>query len=127
MKKKSKETVSEKIATHWVKHAAIERICGDHEGTATVDVEGEARTFKRNDNFDYFLVNTDEFLPLAPKGSVVEIYTCDADLKPGNVVLVAGNKRMEIRKYAESKGLQILGQVTEVKHWPGKSVCNYCL
>jgi len=104
--------------------AAIERV-NSCDGEAMIEAGEETISLKRWPNFDFFLVNTDDFAPLVHKGSVVEIFTCRDKYKAADVVLVAGNKRLEILPYPKAKGLQIIGKVCETKSWPGRVVRNY--
>jgi len=122
----SNKTADKALSKHWERHSAIERCCGVGHN-AVVEVGDGDMSFDRNDSFDYFLVNTNEFMPLAQKGSVLEVWTSDAGLKDGNIVLVINNNRMEIQRYKKGKHFQILGLVDEVRQWPGKSVRNWCL
>ena len=103
--------------------AAIERVF-DRDGMARVNVDKSEFSFKSVNNYGYFLVNTDEFMPLAIKGSMIEVLLQQWDFKPTDVVLVAGNKRLEIMPYIKGKDFQILGWVSEVKCWPGQVVEN---
>lgn len=107
--------------------AAIERVNNDGQnaGEAMIEAGEETIPLKRWPNFDYFLVNTDDFAPHAHKGNVVEVFTCRETYEAADVVLVAGNKRLEIVPYPEAKGFQIIGKVCEVKSWPGRVVRNY--
>jgi len=104
----------------------IERIRGrGHE--AVVEVCQSEMTFERLDNFDYFLINTNEFMPLVQKGSVIEVWMEADEWEPTDVLLVTANNRLEIRTHSKNKNLQVLGKITEVKHWPGETVHNYVL
>ena len=108
--------------------ANIERVNSHEKNGAEAIVEldtGEILSLIRQPNFDYFLVNTDDFAPHAHKGSVVEVFTCRDTYKATDVVLVAGNKRLEILPYSKAEGCQIIGTVYATKSWPGRVVRNY--
>lgn len=109
---------------NWMRWAAIERLCGD--GTrAVLEIGGEPQHFDRTDSYDYFLVNTDEFAPLAFRNSVIEVHCADADAKPGAAVLVAGAGRLELKTFAAGMREQILGTVVHLESWPGREVRHY--
>jgi hypothetical protein len=111
---------------NWKRRSAIERLCGrGHE--AIVEVDGSEIAFKRGDNFDHYLVNTNEFLPLVSEGSVIEVWTSDLDVKPGSVVLVAGGDGLKVAPYKDSLGAQVLGVVGKIETWPGLTVQHYLL
>lgn len=84
--------------------------------------EGSDVVFSPAADTAYYLVNTDAFSAIAPRGSVAEVWIGEDKWAPADVVLVAGNKQLEILPYAKAKGLQVLGSVREVRSWPGRSV-----
>lgn len=109
---------------NWERRAAIERLCGSGND-AMLEVDGLELKFDRFDNFDYYLVNTDEFAPLAAKSTILEVWTSDLDLAPGDPVLVAGAQRLELTRYAKRMPGQVLGKVERMEHWPGKTPRHY--
>lgn len=123
MKTKTKRAARD---CNWTKRAAVERLCGK-ERQAVVEVGGMERTFERYDNLDFYLVSTDDFLPLASKGSVLEVWTSDAGLKTGAPVLVAGRDRLEIKRYSKDLREQILGAVVRTEAWPGEEAPTHYL
>lgn len=109
---------------NWERRAAIERLCG-RAGQAVVEAGGMEATFDRYDNLDFYLVNTDEFLPHVSKGCVLEVWTSDASLKAGALVLVSGERRLEIKKYSKGLREQILGSIVRTEAWPGEMPGHY--
>jgi hypothetical protein len=110
-----------KTEGNWTRRAAIERLCGS-ENEALVEVNGSVIVFERVDNFDYYLVNTNDFSRFGiHTGSVIEVWTSDHDVKPGALVLIAGKGRLEIARYESKMSAQILGSIYEVKSWAGST------
>ena len=111
---------------NWKWRSAVERLCGrGHE--SVVEVDGSEIAFERGDNFDHYVINTDEFLPLVGKGSVIEVWTSDRDVRSGSVVLLAGTKGLEIGRYGVGIRAQVLGVVGKIETWPGASLGHYLL
>lgn len=101
---------------------AIERMVT--MGEPSVLVEGCRQSLENMEGFDYYLVTTDDFSALAPKGSVLHVHTDrEGDyLLPCEIALVAANNRLELRPAAECKGAQVVGSVWEIRRWPGMDI-----
>lgn len=84
--------------------------------------EGSDVVFPPSEDTAYYLVNTDAFHAIAPRGSVAEVFVGEDGLEPADIVLASGNNRLELLPYAKAKGLQVLGSVREVRSWPGRHV-----
>lgn len=85
-----------------------------------INVDGCLVQLEVVEGFDYYLVNTDEFLPYAAKGSVLNVHT-DQDgtfITPRELALVAGNNRLEIRPASKLNGAQVVGSIWEIRRWP---------
>lgn len=102
----------------------IERAFGDGNEAVCYGEYDEEVSFNRFDNFDYFVLNTDDFREFAPKGSIIQVWMDGGPWEKTDLFLVAGNNRLEIRPYAKSKGIQVLGKITEVHYRPGKPFRN---
>ena len=97
--------------------AAIERLHCDGNRVVVPIGDHSEEWLKREDNWDYFKINTDEFQTFAVAGSIAEVWMLANDIRSGDVVLVAANDRLEIRKYDPADGVQVMGQVSKfTKH-----------
>lgn len=79
------------------------------------------------EGFDYYLVNTDEFLPHAAKGSILNVHTNQdgTAIMPKELALVAGNNRLEIRPASNLKGAQVVGSIWEIRRWPEADIQSF--
>lgn len=99
---------------------AIERMNFHDDPYILVDGE-QQRLPEQEKGFDYFLVSTDEFLPHVQKGSILSV-CIDAHYEPHmpySIALVAANNRLEIRTVNNCKDVQVIGEVWEIRRWPG--------
>lgn len=71
-----------------------------------------------DDKSDYYLVNTDEFRQIIPKGGVIEV--SPGDLKPGELALMSGAEGLKILPYKKYGHLRTIGKITHVEYWPGQ-------
>lgn len=101
---------------------AIEKIAT--VGEPSVLIDGCRQTLEKVEGFEYYLVTTDDFSALAPKGSVLNVHTNhEGDyLLPSEIALVAANSRLELRAASECNGAQIIGSVWEIRRWPGLDI-----
>lgn len=101
--------------------------------TPSVTVDGSIVELEPGEDFKFFLVNTDDFMPHVAKDSLLEVFIYQEhtqaeraeDLQRGGagaLALVAGKKGIEVRTAEDCGGAYIVGQVWEVRRWPGKEV-----
>lgn len=98
---------------------AIERM--NFSADPEILVAGAWESIPKDEGFDYFLVSTDEFLPHIQKGSILNVCMV-GDFKPNmpwSLVLVAANNRLEVRTADKCGGVQVIGEIWEIRRWPG--------
>lgn len=96
--------------------AAIERLNAD---PPQIIIDGAIEHLPVQTGWDWYLVNTDAFLPHVARGSVMHVFLeMEGTIGQGELGLVAGNGRLEIRPAAECKGVQVIGIIWEIRRWP---------
>lgn len=114
------------------KRDAIERIPAYNGEIKIVIPGGEPEKLETSGVFDYYLVTTDDFAGIAPKGSVLRVHVdragCNGTLDAHSEIgLVAADNRLELRPAAKCAGTQIIGNVCEIRRWPTMDINNpYC-
>jgi hypothetical protein len=109
---------------NWIRRAPIERLCGRGR-EAVVEIGGCEYAFPRVDNIDFYLVSTDDFSPLVAANSVIEVWTSDWNLSNKDLVLVAGQNRLEVRRFSADCRAQVLGSITRIETWPAGKARHY--
>jgi len=103
---------------------AIDRLI-PRGGRVSVKVEAHhVETWKADEDWEYYVVKTDDFGPVAPKGSILHVFIRLEGSKPDRdeLALVSAGNRLELWPAAKCGDVQVIGIVWEIRRWPTMNV-----